>query len=247
MLVLISVLYMHCSRIPQTLASIPMYLYSTMIFWLSICFSCGIKLTKLNPVCVFDVIANTKRVNASMTRCQYFLWWSVFIQSSYCVNVKRFVHRSNLLQKYLLFHLELCVCHVSPCNVTLFANSWILDVIDVNGVKFKIIFEIPICAWTDSSLFSCHYQCQLLTKLNPVVVFDVVAHTKRLNASIVCCRYYFVWSVFIQSSYRVNVNDAKRFFCRIDLSIDLYLLTDFVDFYIDSGWFLDSELIENIF
>ena len=32
-----------------------------------------------------------------------------------------------------------------------------------------------------------------------------------------------------------------------DLSIDLYLLTDFVDFYIDSGWFLDSELIENIF
>ena len=61
----------------------------------------------------------------------------------------------------------------------------------INGVKFKIIFEIPICAWTDSSLFSCHYQCQLLTKLNPVVVFDVVAHPKRLNASTVCCGYYF--------------------------------------------------------
>ena len=102
-------------------------------------------------------------------------------------------------------------------------------------------------AWTDSSNFSCYYQCQLLTKLNPVVVFDVVAHTKRLNASIVCCRYYFDWSVFIQSSYRVNVNDVKRFFCRIDLSIDLYLLTDFDDFHIDSGRFLDSELIENIF
>ena len=42
-------------------------------------------------------------------------------------------------------------------------------------------------AWTDSSNFSCYYQCQLLTKLNPVVVFDVVAHTKRLNASTVCC------------------------------------------------------------
>jgi len=181
MLVWISVLYSHCSRFLETLESIPMYLYSTIIFCLSICFSCDIKLTKLNPICVFDVVANTKRVNASMTRCQYFLWWSVFIQSSYCVNVKRFVHRSNLLQKYLLFHLELCVCHVSPCNVTLFANSWILDVNDVNGVKFKITFEIPICVLTDSSLFSCHYQCQLLTKLNLVVVFDVVAHTNRVN------------------------------------------------------------------
>ena len=72
MLVLISVLYSHCSRFLETLESIPMYLYSTMIFCLSICFTCGIKLTKLNPVCVFDVVANTKRVNASVTRFQYF-------------------------------------------------------------------------------------------------------------------------------------------------------------------------------